>query len=75
MGSNFLRTNLVDEKSYAISRVMGYLKYGIREVRLYYHTITDHGGSSSATFRRIGRALRPWRKAAHGDPGNELLSI
>ncbi len=35
MGCVSPRTNLVDGKTYGLSQVMGYLKYGLWQVRLY----------------------------------------
>ena len=35
MGCNFLQTKLVDQKSYGILEVMGYDRYGLRQVQLY----------------------------------------
>jgi hypothetical protein len=35
MSCNSLRTNLVAEKSYGVSGIMGYQSYGIRGLRLY----------------------------------------
>lgn len=35
MGCISPRTNLVDGKTYGLSQVMGYLKYGLWQVRLY----------------------------------------
>jgi hypothetical protein len=35
MGCNSLHTDLVTEKFYGVSQIMGYQSYGLRELRLY----------------------------------------
>ena len=69
MGCISPRTNLVDGKTYGLSQVMGYLKYGLWQVRLYIkglHTVT---GLVSRLFRvcnhrhpavDVSSNRRPW---------------
>ena len=36
MGCNSMHTDLVTEKFYGVSQIMGYQSYGLRELRLYF---------------------------------------